>query len=553
MQTAIDGHIVQVNEKLCRMLGYDERELLGQSFHTLSHPDDVASTAERRKQLLAGQGVPTAVEKRYLHKNGGVIWVAVSPALIRDADGKPDYFVNIIECITERRKLQENLEHLARHDSLTRLPNRARFYDRLKHSLELARRRGWLTGVMFIDLDRFKAVNDTLGHGVGDQLLEQVAARLAQCVRADDTVGRLGGDEFAVIRSELAQEQNAGLVARKILDALGQPFQLEKHEVFVTASIGIATCEPGTYDADTMISNADAAMYDAKKLGRNNYQFYAATMSEEAMEKLLMEKELHYAIRRNEFLLNYQPKVNVKTGELTGFEALLRWHRTGGEQVSPVRFIPVLEECGMIEEVGEWVLRTACAQIGEWKRLGLDPVPIAVNLSPKQFQRYDIRDTVMRALVDHGIDPLLLDLEITESAAMNNAENAIAALQNLKALGVRIAIDDFGTGYSSLSYLKRFPIDYLKIDRSFVIDLPGSEDSGSIAQAVITMAQALRLKVIAEGVENLAQLDFLAANGCDEMQGYYASRPLSTEQATELLAGRRNLLARPHLVSAVSA
>ncbi len=551
-QTALDGRYLQVNLAFCRMLGYTEVEMLGCSYQQISYPDDGANSVERRARLMAGSTIPTAVEKRYFHKDGSVIWVSISSALVRDADGAPDYFVNMVECITERKRLQENLEHLARHDNLTQLPNRALYYDRLKHALEQASRRSWVTGVMFIDLDRFKTINDTLGHSVGDELLQQVAARLVACVRAEDTVGRLGGDEFAVILSELAQEESACIVAQKILDALAQPFQLERHEVFITTSIGIATCEPDVCDADTMISNADAAMYDAKKLGRNNYQFYAATMSERAMERLLLEKELRYALVRNELLLNFQPKVNLRSGEITGFEALLRWHRTGGEIVSPAVFIPVIEECGLIEEIGEWVLRSACAQLSAWQKDGLKPVPVAVNLSPKQFQHHDIGGVIMRAMQDYGVDPALLELEITESTAMNNAEGAIAALQNLKALGVRIAIDDFGTGYSSLSYLTRFPIDSLKIDRSFVIDLPDSREGASIARAVITMAHALRLKVIAEGVENLAQLDFLADNDCDEMQGYYCSRPLPAAQATELLRGTRRLIRRPQLVSAAA-
>ena len=551
-QTLLDGRFLQVNQAFCRLLGYEEHELLGLTHQDIAHPDEVDDSIELRAQFLAGKGSPAAVERRYRHKDGSEIWVAISTALVRDADGAPDYFVSMIECITERKRLQENLEFLACHDGLTRLPNRVLFYNRLQHALEQARRRGWRTGVMFIDLDRFKSINDTLGHRVGDQLLLQVARRLRSCVRAEDTVGRLGGDEFAVILTELSEETSAGIVAKKILESMDRPFQLERHEVFITTSIGISTSAPGDVDVDTMISNADAAMYDAKKLGRNNFQYYAATMSERAMEKLLLEKELRYAISRNEFLLNFQPKVNLDSGEITGFEALLRWHRTGGEIVSPAIFIPVVEDCGLIEEVGEWVLRSACAQLRAWKTAGIRPVPVAVNLSPKQFQHSDIGDMVLRALRDYDIEPDLIELEITESAAMNNAADAIAALTNLKSLGLRIAIDDFGTGYSSLSYLTRFPIDSLKIDRSFVIDLPDSQEGASIARAVITMAHALHLKVIAEGVETLAQLEFLAANACDEIQGYYCSRPVPAAQATALLSGTRHLITRPQLVSAAA-
>ena len=547
-QTALDGRFLEVNQALCNMVGFAADELLACSVQDLLHPEDTQGSIDHLIGLLGGKENQRPVESRYRHKDGGAIWMEISSALVRNADGAPDYFVHMIECINERKCLQENLEHLARHDSLTQLPNRSLFYNRLQHALGQAKRRNWVTGVMFIDLDRFKAINDTLGHAVGDQLLQQVAVRLMRCVRADDTVGRLGGDEFAVVLSELAQEESAALVAQKILDTLAQPFQLEKHEVFVTVSIGIATCVAGECDVDSMISNADAAMYDAKKLGRNNYQFYAATMTERAMEKLLLEKELRFALARKEMLLNFQPKVNLRSGEITGFEALLRWHRTGGEIVSPAVFIPVVEDCGLIEEIGEWVLRGACAQIAEWQKAGVGPVPVAVNLSPKQFQRNDIADTIRRALTDYAIDPALLELEITESAAMDDAEGTIAALENLKALGVRIAIDDFGTGYSSLSYLTRFPIDSLKIDRSFVINLPESEDGASIARAVINMAQSLRLKVVAEGVETAAQLDFLSENYCDEIQGYYFSRPVPADQATEMLVSKRRL-GRPQLAA----
>ena len=396
-QIAPDGRFLQVNRALCSMLGYAETQLLERFHQNILHPDDVADSDAHREEMLAGSDTGTAVERRYLGCNGETIWVAISSALVRDVDGRPEYFVNMVECINERKNLQDNLEHLARHDSLTQLPNRALFYNRLQQTLNQARRHDWITAVMFIDLDRFKSVNDTLGHAVGDELLQQVALRLRKCVRAEDTVGRLGGDEFAVILSEIAHEQDAALVAQKIVESLGRPFQLEKQEVYITTSIGIETCNPGTCDADTMLSNADAAMYDAKRVGRNNYQFYAATMSERAMERLLMEKELRFAIERNEFLLNFQPKVNLQSGEISGFEALLRWHRTGGEVVSPAVFIPVIEECGLIHEVGEWVLRSACAQINLWNRAGLRPVPVAVNLSPKQFQRADIGAVVRAA------------------------------------------------------------------------------------------------------------------------------------------------------------
>ena len=539
------GRFLQVNQKLCDMLGYTRDELLGMSAVEVTHPEDRGIDAVRRAQLIGGEIETYSVERRCVRKNGAVIWVNRTVSMVRDAAGAPLYFIRVMEDITERKRLQQDLQHQAHHDSLTLLPNRELFYDRLAHALDQAQRRKWTTGVMFVDLDGFKVINDTLGHGVGDELLQRVAASLTECVRAEDTVGRLGGDEFAIILSELAQQEDAGRVAQKIIDSFATPFQIDANEVFITASIGITTSPPDSSTADALISHADAAMYSAKKLGKNNYQFYTAAMNERSMEKLLLEKDLRRALMRYEFVLHLQPKANLHTGQITGFEALLRWQRPDGRLVPPLEFIPVLEESGLIVPVGEWVLRAACEQISSWQEAGLTPVPIAVNLSAKQFHQQDIAAMVMRALLEFGVDPHLLELEITESAAMHDAKVTTATLHKLKALGVRIAIDDFGTGYSSLSYLKRFPIDSLKIDRSFVTELPGNQEDASIAQAVITMAHALRLKVVAEGVENEAQLEFLAEHTCDEMQGYYFSRPMAAELCTQFLREERRLTLRP--------
>jgi diguanylate cyclase (GGDEF)-like protein len=384
-------------------------------------------------------------------------------------------------------------------------------------------------------------INDTLGHGAGDQLLQQVSARLLKCIRADDIAGRLGGDEFAVIVPDVAHAQDSGLVAQKIIDALADPFNLDGHEVFVTASIGIATYPGDSDKADALMKNADAAMYQAKERGKNNYQFYTPTMNAWTSDKLRFESDLRHALKRDEFVVHFQPKANLRTGSITGVEALLRWQIPGGELVAPTDFIPLLEESGLIVPVGEWVLRTACAQIRGWQKDGIAPVPIAVNLSAKQFHRQDICEMVTRVLHEHGVDPRWLELEITESAAMHNAEETIVTLRALKALGTRITIDDFGTGYSSLNYLKRFPIDSLKIDRSFVVDLPDDEEDASIARAVITMAHALRLTVVAEGVETESQVAFFSADGCDEIQGYYLSPPLPAERCTQVLCEQRGL------------
>ncbi len=542
--TGLDRRFLQVNQKFCEMLGYTRDEMLTMCTNQIAHPDEQERRVETRR-ALAGEIDTYSGEKRYIRKDGAMLWVNRTVSMARDSAGNPRYFIRVVEDISKRRQLQDDLERLAHYDSLTSLPNRELIRDRLVHALEQARRRARIVGVMFIDLDRFKIVNDTLGHGVGDQLLRLVSARLAKCVRGEDTVGRLGGDEFAIILTEIADKECAALVAQKIIAALTAPFDLEGREVFVTASIGIATYPDDAETAPILIQNADVAMYHAKMQGKNNYQFYTAAMNQQAAAKMQMENDLRYAIQREEFVLHYQPKANLHTGRITGVEALLRWQHADGRLVPPAEFIPVLEESGLIVPVGEWVLRAACAQVRAWQEAGCAPTAIAVNLSAKQFHQHDICATVMRALREHDVGAHLLELEITESAAMHNEEATTTTLQKLKAIGVSIAIDDFGTGYSSLGYLKRFPIDSLKIDRSFVTGLPDDQDDASIAQAVITVAHALRLKVVAEGVENELQLEFLAANTCDEMQGYYFSRPLTAVQCTQLLKEQRRLPLRP--------
>ncbi|HLQ25864.1 MAG TPA: EAL domain-containing protein, partial [Acidiferrobacterales bacterium] len=542
-ETALDGRFLQVNQKLCNMLGYSEQELLARSFIDITHPDDRVASNEFRERLFANQTESFAaeMETRYLCKDGSAICVLVTTAFVRDAGRNPNYCVSMIQDITERKELQERLLHQANYDSLTQLPNRGLYYDRLKQALSQAQRRKGTVGVLFIDLDRFKNVNDTLGHELGDQLLKQVSGRLAQCIRAGDTVGRLGGDEFAIILSEIAKAQDSGLVAQKVIDALAKPFKLDGTEVFVTASIGIATYPDDSKDGGTLVKNADAAMLRAKGLGKNNYQFYTAEMNVRAVERLRLETDLRRALARKEFLLHFQPKASLASGEIIGCEALLRWQHPDKGIVPPGEFIPLLEDSGLIVPVGEWVIHAACEQIRAWQQAGVAPVPIAVNLSPKQFQHRDICAVVDKALNEYAVDARFLEVEITEGTAMQNAEDTIVTLRELKAQGVQIAIDDFGTGYSSLSYLKRFPIDFLKLDRSFVTGLPDQADDASITLAVITMAHSLNLKVIAEGVETKEQLAFLASNGCDEMQGYYFSRPLPAPECTQFLRQRRKL------------
>jgi len=430
---------------------------------------------------------------------------------------------------------QDRLAHVAHHDTLTQLPNCVLIYDRLQQALARARRRGLKAAVIFLDLDRFKAINDTLGHAAGDQALRRLSERLLTCLRADDTVGRLGGDEFAFVLPDLADGQDCSRFAEALLQTLALPIRIDQHETVITGSLGVAVFPSDGDDAGTLLKNAGAAMGRAKELGRNNVQFYAPEMHEQAVENLQLEADLRQALAREEFVLRFQAKVSLESGEISGFEALIRWQRPDETLVPPAQFIPLLEQTGLIVPVGEWVIRAACRQIRAWRDEGIKLLPVAINLSARQFQRQDVCGTVKRALAEFEIEPRLLEIEITETTAMEHSEDMVATLRDLKALGVRIAIDDFGTGYSSLSYLKRFPVDSIKIDRSFIGQVADNPDDAAIAKAIIMMAHSLQLTVTAEGVETAAQLAFLVSNSCNEVQGYYFSRPLPGAECGALL------------------
>ncbi|MDH4189566.1 MAG: EAL domain-containing protein, partial [Betaproteobacteria bacterium] len=432
---------------------------------------------------------------------------------------------NTLAAAIERGKAEEQLARLARFDSVTGLPNRILFRDRLEQVLAQAKRNDWLVGVMFVDLDRFKAVNDRLGHDYGDKLL----------ARSGDTVGRLSGDEFAVLLPNLSRADDAGLVAQKLLTALSQPLDLDGHKAYVTASIGIAMRPSDGEDADTLLHNADTAMYRVKARGRNGYQYYMPEMNARAHERLDLETDLRGALERREFTLRYQPKVRLRGNRLCGFEALLRWQHASRGLVGPNEFISLLEDTGLIVPVGEWVLREVCRQITVWQRAGLEVVPISVNLSARQFQYGNLEETVMRLLTEAGVAPRLLEIEITESLLMHDGDAAAHCLHALKEFGVGVHVDDFGTGYSSLSYLQRFPLDALKIDRSFIYNVAGGGDDAAITRAIINLAHSLKLNVIAEGVETRAQLDFLAKNGCNVVQGYLLSEPVAAEACEAML------------------
>jgi diguanylate cyclase (GGDEF)-like protein/PAS domain S-box-containing protein len=502
--------------------------------------DFASETRFRPSDMVTAHGVRSGVEVLIGSSADpyGVIGVH-STDLRRFSDRNVSFLstiANVLSAAVERGRAEERLSRLAQFDILTQLPNRSLLRDRLSQSLAQAQRNGWSIGVMFIDLDRFKYINDTFGHTVGDKLLGQVAERLKGSIRQGDTVGRLGGDEFAVVLSRIARPQDAGLVAGKLIAALAAPFDLEGRATYISGSVGIAIYPEDGADLEALLKNADTAMYRAKEEGRNNYQFFVPQLNERAMRRMELETSLRGALERGEFVLQYQPKLDLARDALSGFEALLRWSHPQRGMVAPCEFIPILEDTGLIAPVGEWVLRTVCAQIRAWAERGLTPVPVAVNISARQFAQGRLDQLARRIVDEAGVAPALIELELTESMLMHDPEEAIGMLKGLKAAGFRLSVDDFGTGYSSLAYLQRFPIDALKIDRAFVKEIVNRRGDAQIAVAIIDLAHNLELDVVAEGVETAEQAEFLRDNDCDQIQGYFVARPLDVEDATRLLA-----------------
>ncbi|WP_308922220.1 EAL domain-containing protein [Janthinobacterium sp. J1-1] len=530
---------VDVNQTACRMLGFEREDFL-QVGPGRAH-DGQSQLDELYEKLLAGdQGAPMA-ELQLHRKDGSPLSVEVQRRTLRS--GQSWILVAVARDITERKEAEQRLLKLAHFDTLTGLPNRSQFYDSLTHALAQAQEHQWSVAVLFLDVDRFKNVNDTLGHTLGDELLRQFSSRLVDSLRVRDTIGRFGGDEFAAILILPDGAQHSVGVVDKIREAMRKPFDLQGHEVTVTASIGIAVYPDDATDADTLIQYADTAMYRAKEAGRDAFRFFTAEMNAQSMARLDMENALRRAIDNEEFVLFFQPKVHIGSGRVSGAEVLIRWRRPGHGMVSPAVFIPLLEETGLIVRVGNWVLDQACRKIAEWCSSSIGPVHLSVNVSGIQFFVGGLEEEVLRAIRKHDIAPDLLELELTESSLMSNAEETIAVLSNLKALGIQISIDDFGTGYSSLAYLKRFPIDKLKIDIAFVREVTSNPDDAAIVLAIISMAHSMKLQVIAEGVENDAQLAYLRRHGCDEMQGYYFSRPVAQEEFEQMLMGGKLLQA----------
>ena len=532
--------IITVNQAAVDRYGYSREEFTRMTMRDLWDP------AERRVNEEYGSNDPSSgilrVFRRHVTRYGERIAVEAT-ARAFELGGRR-VWLTVLNDITERIRAERKLVQLAHYDVLTGLPNRVLFHERLGQALAQAKRQRWITGVMFMDVDRFKNINDTLGHDAGDELLRQVSQRLSRSVRASDTVGRLGGDEFAIVLADLGTREDAAVVAQKIMRNFHEPFRISGSELFITASIGITIYPDDGAEPEALLKNADAAMYRAKEDGRNTFRYYTPDMSARAARLLTLESSLRRALERNEFLLHFQPKAAVESGAITGVEALLRWRHPERGLIAPAEFIPVLEETGLIVQTSAWVLDAVCSQLAAWQREGIEAVPVAVNLSAREFLAPDLARTIGRILDRHAVAPSLLELEITESSLMVNPQEAARTLEYLKALGVGLSIDDFGTGYSSLSYLKRFPLDALKVDRSFVRDITCDANDAAITLAIISMAHSLGLKVVAEGVESADQLAFLARHGCDQVQGYHLARPVDADACAALLRSRARLPVR---------
>lgn len=536
-----DGTVRHVSPAVRAVLGHDPERLVGTNGWALVHPGDAQTAQAFQADLIQRSAESQTLELRWQHRDGSVRWLEVKGTNLLQQAGVRGLVLNARD-ITRHKALEQELVQRALHDQLTGLPNRMLFMDRLEHALERSARRGKFVGVLFLDLDRFKLVNDNFGHDRGDHLLVEVTKRLRSCLRRVDTIARIGGDEFTVLLEDVTSAGDGVLVAERIITALREPFRIDGQEIFVGASIGIAlgSQDQGT-TAQGLLRNADIAMYRAKANGRACFQVFKASMRETVRGRLKMEAELRRALERGELRLFYQPKVDLRNGHIVGVEALVRWEHPERGMVPPGAFIPMAEETGLILALGRWVLETACRQAGRWRSaadLGGELV-MAVNLSPRQFHHPRLVEDIGQALAATGLHAAGLEVEITEGTAMGDADATVKTLQHLKSLGVRLAIDDFGTGYSSLGYLKRFPIDVLKVDRSFVAGLPGNAGDAAIVRAVVGLTRALGLKAVAEGVETAAQLDELRALGCDQGQGYLFGRPMPAAAVEGVLRAAR--------------
>ena len=541
-RTTPDGQYLDANPALARIYGFATPQELIESLKDIRA--QLYVDPERREEfmrIVKARGSISGFESQVYRKNGDAIWISENARAVFDDGGSVLYYEGTVEDITERHLYQARIEQQANYDTLTGLANRSLLNDRLQQAILTAASYGTRLAVVFVDLDRFKLINDSLGHHVGDELLRVMAERFRSCVREFDTVARLGGDEFVLLVNGHGGADSVATVMERMLATISRPWRSEQGDFEVTCSVGVALYPDDGSDAATLLKHADSAMYRAKEHGRNNFQFFTDDLNAMMKERLLLESNLRRALEREQFELHYQPRIELASGRMVACEALLRWQLHGLGTIPPSRFIPVAEETGLIGPIGRWVLETACTQAQSWRALGLPPCAVSVNVSPRQFRGDDLVATIADVLAQTGLDPRLLEIELTETMVMQDGERMIDMLHAIKRLGVQIAVDDFGTGYSSLSYLKRFPVDRLKVDRSFVKDIATDTDSAAIVKTIVALGHNLGLKVVAEGVETDEQIAFLSLNGCDELQGYHFSKPVSAWRLRKLLEKEAHL------------
>src|SRR5450631_452636 len=541
LRTDIHGSLTYLNRVAENMTGWFREEALGRPIEDVLRLVDCVSGAavdNAVATVIHGDRTATAmisfISCALVRRDGVKLGIENRVTVVDDQAGNLIGAVVVIRDVGAARAASLETSHASQHDVLTNLPNRTLFNDRLKQAISLAERQGKQLAVLFVDIDQFKRINDSLGHTMGDKLLRSVAGRLMACVRRTDTVCRMGGDEFVILLSQVEHAEDAALTARKILRAVAAPHIIDNKSLDVNVSIGGSTYPDAAQDAESLLGQADAAMYEAKQHGRNRYEFFRSDMRVRLATRLALEGDLRYALGRNEFVLHYQPKIDLKTGLITGMEALIRWQHPERGMLLPAAFVPIAEECGLILSIGQWVLLEACKQSRAWSDSGFGVMPVAVNVSAVEFQGKDFLSGVRAVLISTGMEPQNLELELTESVLMADAESAVVTLLALKAMGVRLAIDDFGTGYSSFTYLRRFPLDTLKVDQSFVQEITADPEGKTMVDAMINIGKSLNHRVIAEGVETRSQLDFLQRHGCGEGQGYYFSHPVVADQAGSL-------------------
>jgi diguanylate cyclase (GGDEF)-like protein/PAS domain S-box-containing protein len=534
---APDGGFMKVNRALCRMLGYTDQQLLARSYQAVTHPEDLATGLEHQQALLDGSVEDYQTETRYVHRDGHDVWVQLGVAAVRDDEGAVQYLIAQSHDVTERRRFEAELAHQALHDHMTKLPNRALFIDRLGHALERLRRQPGEIAVMFIDLDRFKLVNDGMGHSVGDAVILEAGRRLSEAIRSGDTIARFGGDEFTILCEEAGLDE-AGRVAQRVVEAFEVPFQHDDREFHLSASVGVRVAASATHSPDSLLRDADLALYAAKEKGRSRFEVFDPASRMSSLDRLTVEHALRIALHRDELVLHYQPEVDLETQQIIAVEALVRWQHPERGLIPPAEFIPVAEESDLIVTLGEWVLHEACRQLAEWRASGAadSALRIAVNVSARQLASPKLPEVVDSALQAAGLDPGALCLEITESSALHDTPLVRANLRAIKELGVSLALDDFGVGFSSLSQIRALPpVDVIKVDRSFTSGLGTSSSDTAVVTAVLSLAHSLGLTTVAEGVETADQLGRLCDLGCDVAQGYYFARPQGPDVVGGLL------------------